>query len=114
MKASKVTSQNVFRHQAISVIIKKQWFGQGQRNFGVNMASEEFRRVPDNIICLVCNAIEVVPRSMVFGSESPFSAKDYASIWEHMTVLEALKDKTPNYYNNTKSLLWDNMGIHNL
>lgn len=27
-----------------------------------------------------------------------------------MTVLEALKDKTPNYYNNTKSLLWDNMG----
>lgn len=59
MKASKVTSQNVFRHQAISVIIKKQWFGQGQRNFGVNMASEEFRRVPDNIICLVCNAVSV-------------------------------------------------------
>lgn len=26
-----------------------------------------------------------------------------------MTVLETLKDKTPNYYGNTKELLWSNM-----
>ena len=27
-----------------------------------------------------------------------------------MTVLERLKDKTPIFYNNTKELLWNNMG----
>ena len=57
MKASKVTSRDVFRHQAISDVIRKQWFGPKQKNFNDNMTSGEFRSVPDNMICFVCNAV---------------------------------------------------------
>ena len=95
MKASKVTSRNVFRHKAISGIIKKQWFGPAQKDFTSNITSEEFRKVPDNLICLVCNAvgdtgyhlhpyiqvmqqIEVVLKGMIIGSDVPFTAKEYA------------------------------------
>lgn len=57
MKAIKVTSKDVFRHKAISDVIRKQWFGPKQKHFTANMSSEKFRSVPDNMICFVCNAV---------------------------------------------------------
>ena len=58
MQATKVT-RDMFRHQAISDIMKKQWFGARQKNFHARISSEDFRSVPDNMICLVCNAVSV-------------------------------------------------------
>ncbi|KAH9838763.1 uncharacterized protein C8Q71DRAFT_856687 [Rhodofomes roseus] len=100
---SNVKNDVPFRHPAISEIITQQWFVGHAKT---TTPTERFSSVPDNLIALVCNAIEVSLREVATNTPMSFSNKQWDDL---MSILEATRQNAPDYYKATKKLLWDSI-----
>ncbi|KAI0733783.1 hypothetical protein C8Q72DRAFT_942091 [Fomitopsis betulina] len=82
MSESKLNTRMPFQHPAISKLIYAFWFS-GQTQAEVNARREKFSVVPDNLIALVCNALEAALKDHLQASagnalDLQFSKKIYA------------------------------------
>ncbi|KAH9910257.1 uncharacterized protein B0H18DRAFT_1130467 [Fomitopsis serialis] len=104
-KKSHVKAEVPFRHPAIAEIIAQQWFVGHAK---ATTPTEEFSEVPDNLIALVCNSIELGLREVAANAAVSFSNKLFAPKWDDlMSILEAMEQNAPDYYAATKRLLWE-------
>ncbi|KAH9925190.1 uncharacterized protein B0H18DRAFT_955239 [Fomitopsis serialis] len=104
-KKSHVKAEVPFRHPAIAKIIAQQWFVGHAKS---TTPTEEFSEVPDNLIALVCNSIELGLREVAANTAVSFSNKLFAPKWDDlMSILEAMEQNVPDYYTATKRLLWE-------
>ncbi|KAH9927709.1 uncharacterized protein B0H18DRAFT_1118235, partial [Fomitopsis serialis] len=103
-KKCRVSPEQPFRHPAIAEIIVQQWFlGNG----GAGQAVHRFREVPDNLICLVCNSIELGLKEAVSSTQIMFTNRQFAPKWDSlMTILEAMQENAPDYYRDLKTYVW--------
>ncbi|KAH9935434.1 uncharacterized protein B0H18DRAFT_950986 [Fomitopsis serialis] len=103
-KKCRVSPEQLFRHPVISKIIVQQWFvGNG----GASQAVHRFREVPDNLICLVCNSIELGLKEAISSTQIMFTNRQFAPKWDSlMTILEAMQENTPDYYHDLKTYIW--------
>ena len=46
-----------FRHEAIGELIYQHWALGARADANMHAAMDEFRKVPDNLIAVVCNAV---------------------------------------------------------
>ncbi|KAH9912549.1 uncharacterized protein B0H18DRAFT_960975, partial [Fomitopsis serialis] len=104
---SHVKADTPFRHPAIAEIIAQQWF---MGHAKATTPTEEFSKVPDNLIALVCNSIELGLREVATNTAVSFSNKVFAPKWDDlMSILEAMEHNAPDYYKVTKRQLWESI-----
>ncbi|KAI0729633.1 hypothetical protein C8Q72DRAFT_943955, partial [Fomitopsis betulina] len=111
MSESKLNTRMPFQHPAISKLIYAFWFS-GQTQAEVNAQREKFSVVPDNLIALVCNALEAALKDHLQASagnalDLQFSNKIYAPKWDDlMTLLEGIQSLSPAGYQSMKTVIW--------
>ncbi|KAI0728347.1 hypothetical protein C8Q72DRAFT_918328 [Fomitopsis betulina] len=111
MSESKLNTRMPFQHPAISKLIYAFWFS-GQTQAEVNARREKFSVVPDNLIALVCNALEAALKDHLQASagnalDLQFSNKIYAPKWDDlMTLLEGIQSLSPAGYQSMKTVIW--------
>ncbi|KAI0727515.1 hypothetical protein C8Q72DRAFT_945075 [Fomitopsis betulina] len=111
MSESKLNTRMPFQHPAISKLIYAFWFS-GQTQVEVNARREKFSIVPDNLIALVCNALEAALKDHLQASagnalDLQFSNKIYAPKWDDlMTLLEGIQSLSPAGYQSMKMVIW--------
>ncbi|KAI0729215.1 hypothetical protein C8Q72DRAFT_794684 [Fomitopsis betulina] len=111
MSESKLNTRMPFQHPAISKLIYAFWFS-GQMQAEVNARREKFSVVPDNLIALVCNALEAALKDHLQASagnvlDLQFSNKIYAPKWDDlMTLLEGIQSLSPAGYQSMKTVIW--------
>ncbi|KAI0729984.1 hypothetical protein C8Q72DRAFT_883853 [Fomitopsis betulina] len=111
MSESKLNTRMPFQHPAISKLIYEFWFS-GQMQAEVNAWREKFSIVPDNLIALVCNALEAALKDHLQASagnalDLQFSNKIYAPKWDDlMTLLEGIQSLSPAGYQSMKTVIW--------
>ncbi|KAH9926365.1 uncharacterized protein B0H18DRAFT_954689 [Fomitopsis serialis] len=107
-KASVVNRKKPFHHRAISDVIAQHWF-HGHRDFASVAANDRFSEVPNNLIALVCNAIEAALVDIATGTHN-FTNKMYAPKWGNiMGILDQFEHKAPDAYESMKALIWTNV-----
>ncbi|KAH9914861.1 uncharacterized protein B0H18DRAFT_959597 [Fomitopsis serialis] len=84
------------------------WALGARADANLHAAMEQFSQVPDNLIAVVCNAIENTLIDIMNHSQSNFfQNKQFAAKWDGlMAILETLKEELPEYYDETKQVLW--------
>ncbi|KAI0733242.1 hypothetical protein C8Q72DRAFT_935146 [Fomitopsis betulina] len=111
MSESKLNTRMPFQHPAISKLIYAFWFS-GQTQAEVNARREKFSVVPDNLIALVCNALEAALKDHLQASagnalDLQFSNKIYAPKWDDlMTLFEGIQSLSPAGYQSMKTVIW--------
>ncbi|KAI0727565.1 hypothetical protein C8Q72DRAFT_886425 [Fomitopsis betulina] len=111
MSESKLNTRMPFQHPAISKLIYAFWFS-GQTQAEVNTRREKFSVVPDNLIALVCNALEAALKDHLQASagnalDLQFSNKIYAPKWDDlMMLLEGIQSLSPVGYQSMKTVIW--------
>ncbi|KAI0731529.1 hypothetical protein C8Q72DRAFT_943419, partial [Fomitopsis betulina] len=111
MSESKLNTRMLFQHPAISKLIYAFWFS-GQMQAEVNARREKFSVVPDNLIALVCNALEAALKDHLQASagnalDLQFSNKIYAPKWDDlMKLLEGIQSLSPAGYQSMKTVIW--------
>ncbi|KAI0714375.1 hypothetical protein C8Q72DRAFT_947753 [Fomitopsis betulina] len=111
MSESKLNTRMPFQHPAISKLIYAFWFS-GQTQAEVNARREKFSVVPDNLIALVCNALEAALKDHLQASagnalDLQFSNKIYAPKWDDlMMLLKGIQSLSPAGYQSMKTVIW--------
>ncbi|KAH9911248.1 uncharacterized protein B0H18DRAFT_962430 [Fomitopsis serialis] len=109
VKASRVNRKQPFQHKAIFQLIAAQWFYAGQRDSVIKESQGRFAEVPDNLLALVCNAIEMGLADVATGTQQ-FTNRVYAPKWVNIIgVLRDMKDKAPNAYVALRHYVWANV-----
>ncbi|KAI0726943.1 hypothetical protein C8Q72DRAFT_796273 [Fomitopsis betulina] len=110
MSERKLNTRMPFQHPAISKLIYAFWFS-GQTQAEVNAQREKFSVVPDNLIALVCNALEAALKDHLQAStgnvlDLQCSNKIYAPKWDDlMTLLEGIQSLSPAGYQSMKTVI---------
>ncbi|TFY53949.1 hypothetical protein EVJ58_g9150 [Rhodofomes roseus] len=112
---SKLANTKLLQHPAIAKLIYAFWFSLSHKE--VRDWREKFSSVPDNLIALVCNALEAAIKDHLQTSASnaldlQFSNKIYAPKWnDHMTILEEMCKVHPEVYQHMKSGIWTRVNL---
>ncbi|KAH9910245.1 uncharacterized protein B0H18DRAFT_1130475 [Fomitopsis serialis] len=108
LKATTFNQDEPFRHEAIAELIYQQWALGARADANIHAAMDDFRKVPDNLIAVVCNAIESALTEVVIRGQANFFAnKQFAAKWDGlMAILATLKAEAPEHYRETKAIIW--------
>ncbi|EPT04751.1 hypothetical protein FOMPIDRAFT_1045443, partial [Fomitopsis schrenkii] len=108
---SELNRRMPFQHAAVSKLIYAFWLN-GPTRAEVKVRQEKFSSVPDNLVALVCNALEAAIKDHLHASANnalnlQFLNKIYAPKWDDlMTLLEEIHNLSPAGYASMKSLIW--------
>ncbi|KAI0720853.1 hypothetical protein C8Q72DRAFT_798352 [Fomitopsis betulina] len=95
-----------FQHPAIWQLVHSYWFSRSG-NSKLKAPQERFSKVPNNLIALVCNALEAALRDVVHP-DMQFSNKICALKWDdHMALLEKIEHTSPDAHAGIKKKIWD-------
>ncbi|KAH9911636.1 Sec63 Brl domain-containing protein [Fomitopsis serialis] len=107
VKESRFNEDEPFRHPAISELIFQHWALGARADANLHAAMDRFSQVPDNLIALVCNAIENALLEIMNHGSNFFTNKLFAVKWDGLiAILETLQEELPEYYDQTKKELW--------
>jgi len=108
LKATTFNEDEPFRHEAIAELIYQHWALGARADANLYAAMDDFRKVPDNLIAVVCNAIDSALTEVVtHGTANFFTNKLFAAKWDGlMAILETLKIEAPEHYKETKAIIW--------
>ncbi|KAI0725923.1 hypothetical protein C8Q72DRAFT_888197 [Fomitopsis betulina] len=105
-KNCSVDLRKPFQHPAIWQLVHSYWFS-GSGNSELKAPQERFSKVPNNLIALVCNALEAALRDVVHP-DTQFSNKIYAPKYDdHMALLEEIEHTSPDAHAGIKKKIWD-------
>ncbi|KAH9916354.1 uncharacterized protein B0H18DRAFT_1124259 [Fomitopsis serialis] len=108
MKASVVNRKKPFQHKVLSDVIVQHWF-HGHRDTASVAVYDRFSEVPNNLIALVCNAIEAALVDIATGTHH-FSNKLYAAKWINiMGILDQFESNASEAYQALKEMMWTNV-----
>ncbi|EPS96703.1 hypothetical protein FOMPIDRAFT_1053066 [Fomitopsis schrenkii] len=108
---SKLNRCMPFQHAAVLKLIYMFWLN-GPMRAEVEVRQEKFSGVPDNLVALVCNALEAAIKDHLQASANnaldlQFSNKIYTPKWDDlMTLLEEIHNLSLAGYASMKSLIW--------
>ncbi|KAI0725077.1 hypothetical protein C8Q72DRAFT_934623 [Fomitopsis betulina] len=108
-KRSKVDPLQPFKSLAIPEVIYQYWGLAGREQASMFTCIEEFKKVPNNLIALTCNAIKcVLTKLALYNQPSMFSNKLYAEKWDAlMSFQEALEEGATEYFQEMKEEIWE-------
>ncbi|KAH9915373.1 uncharacterized protein B0H18DRAFT_1124959 [Fomitopsis serialis] len=112
VKATTFNQDEPFRHGAIAELVYQHWALGARPDANLHAAMDEFRKVPDNLIAVVCNAIESALTDVVTNGQNFFTNKLFAAKWDGlMAILSTLKEEAPEHYKETKSIIWAQISV---
>ncbi|KAH9916069.1 uncharacterized protein B0H18DRAFT_1124470 [Fomitopsis serialis] len=108
LKATTFNEDEPFRHEVIAELIYQHWALGARADANLHAAMDDFRKVPDNLIAVVCNTIDSALTEVVtHGMANFFTNKLFAAKWDGlMAILETLKNEAPEHYRETKAIIW--------
>ncbi|EPS92875.1 hypothetical protein FOMPIDRAFT_1056478 [Fomitopsis schrenkii] len=105
-KGCSVNLKKPFQHPAIWQLVHVYWFS-GSGNSELKAPRDQFSQIPNNLIALVCNALEAALRDFV-QPDMQFSNKVYAPKWDdHMALLEEIERAKPDVFAGIKRRIWE-------
>ncbi|TFY50091.1 hypothetical protein EVJ58_g11197, partial [Rhodofomes roseus] len=89
-------------------LIYQHWGLGARADANLHAATEEFSEVPNNLIAVVCNAIESALMEFAKpGAKNFFTNKQYAAKWDGtMAILEYMEAQHNPSYVNMKRIVW--------